>query len=48
MRPTGDLHQAAFGIGEETVISHIVVGLQISAILFQKPLLSKLDLIHRE
>src|SRR5271167_3315591 len=34
--PTGHLHQAAFGISEKAVVSHIGIGLQISAIRFQK------------
>src|SRR5882724_3977566 len=36
VRPTGHLHQPAFGIGEKAVVSHIGIGLQISAIRFQK------------
>src|SRR5277367_6520062 len=37
VRPTRHLHQPAFGIGEKAVVSHIGIGLQISAIRFQKP-----------
>ena len=36
VRPTSHLHQAAFGVGEKAVISHIGIRLQISAIRFQK------------
>ena len=34
--PACDLHQAAFGLGEEAVVRHVGIGLQISAIRLQK------------
>src|SRR6266849_655000 len=36
VRPTGNLHQASFRLGEEAVVSPIRIGLQIAPIMFQK------------
>ena len=40
VRPAADFHHSSLGIGEETVVRHVGIGLQIAAIAFQEALRS--------